>query len=255
MKMRKGKKQICLSDIYSNYNKNGFGHLFFLGILAYPKLNEMRQVKGFIEAVNSEKAKGLIKAGIVNKARIDNRYLKIEKRKAERNIEHLFETRIPRRMTGVYIALNLLNKWEPSRGKTVERIIKNWSQTAEHSNIDRLAWRETLPVLHLAFALFPFFHDVYLNEKPEFLTLSILDDLKEKGIKEVERELKKEIANPLKDLFILSNEIKITHQIKDVIGLTAKGTWLPGICKIAEAWSFLLPQMIPSIKKQDLYLI
>lgn len=270
--MKKTKKQTSdknisqLSFLSQGIKAIGCEHLFFLGILAYPNLKEAHHLKDFIKAVISEKAKGLVESGGINKIQVANYYKKYERRKALRSIQHVFDKRLPRRMQAVVIALNRLNKWEMSLNKSISHLLERINNMAESEegnwlgndsgNVYRLIWKESMPVLHMAFALYPFIHNIFHdNEEPDFLTLSVLDALKEKGVKELEKELKKEIGIPIRDLFLLSNKIRIKEQIKDAIDLIAVRTWLPDILKIAEAWSFLLPQMIPSIKKQDLYKI
>lgn len=106
-------------------------------------------------------------------------------------------------------------------------------------------------MLHMAFAMYPIIHNVFPDdEKPVFLSFTMLDDLKQKGINKIKQELNIDVFEmPLKDLFLLSKNIKTKYKIEDCTDLLISSAWLPDILKVADAWAVLLPILLPTIKK------
>lgn len=246
-----------LEKIYSeSFTDRDLGHLFFLGALAYPALKDKNHVINFVLSVLSEKSKALSEY-FHRRDFLDKRLKGFEARKAKRNIEHVFNKRIPRRMQAVIITLNYINNWELNISKSVEHLIdKKYNPDfndyiEDKSNIYRLIWTESKPVLHMAMALFPLIHRVIADdEKPSILSFSLLDELKQKKGNMETLEI------PIRDFFILSNSVKKRLSIKDNLkDYLISQEWLPDVLKIAEAWSFILPGLISTIKKEDLYRI
>lgn len=238
-----------LTDLYPDYECLSEQHLFFLGLLAYPTIKDAPHLRDFIKAIHSETAKAYISVDESLKEKIDPSYLAIEARKAKRNIEQVFNVRIPRRMDAVTIAMGKINSWEPSLNRSVDRmlILQN-DHGGDSGNTYRLIWKETIPVLHLAFALHPFFHQwIPDNEKPEVLSIDLLKRIKKNGLPS------RDFTLPLRDLFVLSNQIRMDCRIEERLDLLTTKTWLSDVITIAETWAVLLPALIPSIRKTDLY--
>jgi hypothetical protein len=83
------------------------------------------------------------------------------------------------------------------------------------------------------------------DEKPDFLSFTILDDLKQRGTNNIKQELNIDIFElPLKDLFLLSHSVRIKHKIETPLDLLISSEWLPDILKVANAWGVLLPKLI-----------
>jgi hypothetical protein len=244
-----------LAEIYSEcFRDEDFGHLFFLGVLAYPQFKERNRVINFVLSVFALKSKALSKHFHTRRF-LDEKLKGFEARKAERNIKHAFDIRIPRRIQAVVIAMNFVNRWESSLNKAVSHLIEGMTHDndgkgawrgADSGNVYNNIWTESKTVLHMACAMYSLIDKVFSDdEKPDFLSFTILDDLKQRGTNNIKQELNIDIFElPLKDLFLLSHSVRIKHKIETPLDLLISSEWLPDILKVANAWGVLLPKLI-----------
>ncbi len=221
--------------------KEDDGHLYFLGLLAYPKANECKNIANFVTSVLAERFKALADAGHCRMSIINDRFRTYEKRKAQRNIMHTLKRINDKRLKAAWLALCYINKWEPSLNKTIEDVITKSTDLTDKSNIYNNIWIESKPVLHLAMAVFPMLHNIYGKDIKSEL------DIK----KDLIKQIKKTRTLNISDLCIIPSQTARKLNIKEPFDLLKSG-WLKDILQVANVYYDLLPAMIPSINKKDL---
>lgn len=228
-------------DICVEQFKEHDGHLYFLGLLAYPSAKEAKHLINFITSCISERFKAVAEAGYCKMSYIPERYRIYEKRKATRNIAHTLNRIADKRLKASIIAINRMGRFEPTLNKAVERFKSKSSKEIDRENIYHQIWSESKPVLHMAMAILPMIHNIYDKD--------VRHDLNVK--KDLVGQIKKTMTFNITDLCIIPSNTAWRLNIKEESDLLKPG-WLNDILNVAKVYYDLLPAMIPSIKQSNL---